>query len=571
MRDVGRYRILGRIASGGMAEVYRAEALGAEGVRKEVALKVVRADHLGSPGMVARFVREARLAVRLSHANVVQVFEFGEADGRHFLAMELVRGHSLARVAERARELGLRFGAARAVFVAAEVADGLAYAHQPGPAGEPGLVHRDVSPQNILVSWEGEVKLADFGIARAERGGLTAPGTLEGKLAWVAPEQARGEAVDGRADLFSLGVVLWELLTGARLFARDSEAATLEALLRGPPPSPPSAWNEAIPGDLDALVLRCLERDPARRPPGARAVAEELRAILARLAPAPREWELRTFMRRLWPEGDAGDPPPAPPTVRRTPLAAEPQAPVAAERETEATRVLGAGRRAADGTPAVALFLAALAAAGVAVGAMGWRFAGDAAASPAATEGPAAGRHAEAGEARSRGEGGGARSPAEGAEAGAGAFFAGKGPSTAHATAPAAPPRAPGAPGTGAPGPGTEGGTDRAPGSPLTSAPAARLAAESAAPLAVEPPPSVPILGARLPAATTGEGVLSVNVSPWGSLEVDGRPVGDTPREVRLAAGPHRVRVVHPRLGSAEATVRIVAGRRTGWYPRLVR
>ena len=198
--------------------------------------------------------------------------------------------------------------------VGLEVARGLDHAHRLAVEGRAvGLVHRDVSPSNILLSREGEVKLADFGIARAEQGDLTVPGTLEGKLAWVAPEQARGEPVDGRADLFSLGVVLWELLTGARPFARETEAATLEALLRGPVPSPPSGWNEGIPPALDALVLACLEREAGRRPASAREVADRLRALLPRMAAAPQDWELRPFMRRLWPEGEVrAAPPPAP-------------------------------------------------------------------------------------------------------------------------------------------------------------------------------------------------------------------------------------------------------------------
>ena len=160
---------------------------------------------------------------RLHHANVVQVFELVESEGRFGLVMELVRGRDLGRVLERCRELGIRLGLVRAVQVGVEVAKALAYAHRLTVDGQPvGLVHRDVSPHNILVSYEGEVKLADFGIARAaSRLDLTDPGTVKGKLAYMAPEQARGEPLDGRADVFALGVVLWELCAGpAALRAR---------------------------------------------------------------------------------------------------------------------------------------------------------------------------------------------------------------------------------------------------------------------------------------------------------------------------------------------------------------
>jgi serine/threonine-protein kinase len=185
VRTFGKYRLLEPIASGGMADVWRAEWTLAEGVVKEVALKLVRGEHAARSDFVQMFIEEARLASRLGHANVVQVLDFDQVDGRYYIAMELVRGHHLGRVVERARELGVRLGVPRAVHVGAEIARALAYAHRLADRGRPlELVHRDVSPHNVLVSFEGEVKLADFGIARAMgQAGLTAPGTLKGKLA----------------------------------------------------------------------------------------------------------------------------------------------------------------------------------------------------------------------------------------------------------------------------------------------------------------------------------------------------------------------------------------------------
>ena len=308
-RTLGRYRLIEPIATGGMAEVWRAEAPGPEGFVKEVALKVVRGDHGADGELVRMFIREARLASRLTHANVVQVFDFDQADGRHYLAMELVRGRTLREVLDRARARGLRLGLGRAVEVGLAVARALSYAHRLEEGGRPlGLVHRDVSPQNVLVSFEGEVKLADFGIARALGAEETVPGTLKGKLAYMAPEQARGEPVDARADLFALGAVLWELCAGRRLFAREGDAATLGALLSGEPVSPPSSWNEAVPPELDALVLSALARDPALRTPTAEALATGLAQVRTRLAADGADLDLRGFMARLWPEGDAERP-----------------------------------------------------------------------------------------------------------------------------------------------------------------------------------------------------------------------------------------------------------------------
>jgi len=326
VRQIGKYRLLEPIASGGMAEVFRAEVPGAAGFVKQVALKLIRGDHDASSQFVRMFIQEARLASRLAHANIVHVFDFDQFEGRYYIAMEFVHGHTLRQVVDRCREAGLRFGLARSVHVGAEIARALAYAHRlPDEGGAVGIVHRDVSPQNVLVSFEGEVKLTDFGIARAlGASGLTDPGTVKGKLAYMAPEQGRGERVDARADVFSLGVVLWELCAGRRLFSRDSDAATLAALLGQDPISPPSEWNEDVPPELDAAILAAVERDPARRTRSAEDLATALGGVLLRLARSPEDYDLRVLMRRLWPDGASRlASPPAEPTAVR-PAGADP-------------------------------------------------------------------------------------------------------------------------------------------------------------------------------------------------------------------------------------------------------
>ena len=260
-----------------MAEVWRAEVAGPAGFVKQVAVKLVRSDRGDDDEMVRMFLQEARLAGSLHHANVVHVFDLDFIEGRYAIAMELVHGRTLREVLDRCREQNVRFGLSRAVNVAAQVARALAYAHRPiAEGGVAGLVHRDVSPHNVLVSFEGEVKLTDFGIARVPgTGSLTGPGMLKGKLGYMAPEQASEGPVDARADLFALGVVLWETCTGQRLFARDNEVATLRALTGSDPSFLPRSgtraslrrWTRSCSGSWSG-IRPCGSPPPTRSRPG---------------------------------------------------------------------------------------------------------------------------------------------------------------------------------------------------------------------------------------------------------------------------------------------------------------
>ena len=498
MRQLGKYRLIAPIASGGMAEVWLAEVTGPAGFVKRVAVKLVRADRGDDPEMVRMFIREANLASRLHHGNIVHVFAFDRIEERYVIAMELVHGKSLRAVLDRCRETGSRLGLPRSVHVAAEVARALAYAHRPvEDGGVAGIVHRDVSPHNVLISFEGEVKLADFGIARTgDAAGLTNPGTMKGKAGYMPPEQWRGGPVDGRVDVFALGVVLWEMCAGRPLFARDSEPATLKAVEEAPV-SPPSEWNEEVPPELDGLVLAALERDVERRTSSAAEMARGLAEIRLRLARTPDDQDLRPLMHRLWP-------------LEEMRLPASPADPGAADRSAGAParrRVLAA----AAGVAAVALAAAAP---------WWWRWRAPPAVPAAGEQRPVDG-------------------PSPRAEEGRGS------PVAAPSPAPTAPA------GSGSPPP---------PPAPRRRASAAVVLAESDR-----------LGGLPLPDPGSGEGILFVNTVPWAEVAVDGRTAGDTPREMRLAAGNHRLRLSHPTLGSVDRTVVVRAGERVRVEPALER
>jgi serine/threonine protein kinase len=277
MVRLGRYQIVERIATGGMAEVYLAVHGELAGFRTPVVLKKVLPHLANNPQFIDMFLDEARIASMLDHPNVVRIYEVGRSGSEYFLAMELVQGKSLSAVLRRAHEGECRLDARLAAFIVAQAAAGLHHAHNlTDPLGNPlGLVHRDVSPQNILISFEGSVKVIDFGIARAlGRITETQTGGMKGKFGYMSPEQARGEDVDLRTDIFALGVVLWESITGKRLFQRENDLATMRALVYEPIPRPSSVAD--VPPELEAIVMRALARNPKLRFGNARDLAGAL-------------------------------------------------------------------------------------------------------------------------------------------------------------------------------------------------------------------------------------------------------------------------------------------------------
>ncbi len=299
--EVGRYVIKRKLAEGGMAEIFLASAVGPEGFSKDVVIKVVRSFLAKDSQFVQMFIAEARLVSRLNHANVVQIFDFGKHGESFYLAMEYVRGASLWELRKRCRDQGVPFPPTLAAEIGAQVARGLNYAHALTENGQRiGVVHRDVTPHNVLLSFDGAVKLTDFGIAKATTT-QTAPGMLKGKFAYMAPEQARGEKVDSRTDLFALGIVLWELLTGGRLFAGDSDLAVLRAVQESLI-APPNRLNPDVPVELSDVVMKALARAPEERFQSGFEMEKALANYVLRNAKSVDDSSVSIFLQQLFRE-----------------------------------------------------------------------------------------------------------------------------------------------------------------------------------------------------------------------------------------------------------------------------
>ncbi len=276
---LGKYDLLALLALGGTAEIYLARIDGMAGFEKFVVVKCLH-DHLAEDrDFVTMFLDEARLGAQLDHSNIVQTLALGEHDDRYYLVMEYIAGLSLALVGRRAHERvrGGKLPVPIILNVAAQACGGQHYAHERTDGGRPlKLVHRDVSPQNLVITFEGIVKVVDFGIAKAEyRETQTRSGTVKGKFAYMSPEQCQAKDVDRRTDVFALGTIVWELLTGRRLFKRDSTYETYQAVVECRVP-PPSSINHELDPSVDALVMRAMSKDPDARYPSAEAFGEAI-------------------------------------------------------------------------------------------------------------------------------------------------------------------------------------------------------------------------------------------------------------------------------------------------------
>lgn len=264
----GKYILLEKIATGGMAEIYLARATGAENVSKFFAIKRILPQFSQNYEFVQMFKEEAKIAIQLSHANIVPIFEFGEENGQFYLAMEFVEGRNLRQVLTYAKKREESLDIPMCAYIIKEAARGLSNAHNSvdGTTGAPlNITHRDISPQNIMLSFEGEVKIVDFGIAKAEsKIESTRAGTLKGKFGYMSPEQAEGQDVDFRTDIFSLGIVLWELLAKDRLFVSNNEMNTLKKIRDCQIPSLRKI-DSNIPAELERITNKALTRDRTLR------------------------------------------------------------------------------------------------------------------------------------------------------------------------------------------------------------------------------------------------------------------------------------------------------------------
>ncbi|QRK05373.1 protein kinase [Archangium violaceum] len=278
----GKYLLLERINVGGMAEVFTAKAFGVEGFERILAIKKILPTMAEDDEFITMFIDEARISVQLNHANIVHIHELGKHEDTYFIAMEYVSGRDLRTLLERYRRRKEIMPTAQAVFVASKICEGLDYAHRKKDARgqDLNIIHRDISPQNILISYEGEVKLIDFGIAKAaNRSQKTQAGILKGKFGYMSPEQVRGLPIDRRSDIFAVGVILYEMLTGERLFVGESDFSTLEKVRNADVPTP-RQFNPNVPVGLEKVMLKALARDAEERYQWASDLQEDLMRFL---------------------------------------------------------------------------------------------------------------------------------------------------------------------------------------------------------------------------------------------------------------------------------------------------
>ena len=305
----GKYYLLDRINVGGMAEVFKAKAYGVEGFEKLVAIKRILPNIAEDEEFITMFIDEAKIAVQLNHANIAQIFDLGKIEDTYFIALEYVYGRDLRAIFERLRKRGEIMPIPAACYIITQVCEGLDYAHRKKDSmgRDLNIVHRDVSPQNILVAYEGDVKVIDFGIAKAaNKASKTQAGILKGKFGYMSPEQVRGLPLDRRSDIFSLGIIFYEILTGERLFIGESDFSTLEKV-RNVEIMPPTAYNRNIPESLEKIILKALAKDADDRYQYASEMAEDVQRFMISQGILFTRKDLGNFMKTLFAEDIARD------------------------------------------------------------------------------------------------------------------------------------------------------------------------------------------------------------------------------------------------------------------------
>lgn len=300
-REFGPYTLHELIARGGMAEVYRATMPGIGGFEKPVAIKMILPHLAENEDFITMLIDEARIIVSVSHANIAQVYDLGRIEDNYYIAMEFIHGIDLAGLLKSLDEADVRIPIEHAVYVASCVCAGLHVAHSKvDEDGRPSnIVHRDVSPHNVLLSYAGEVKIIDFGVAKARnKEAHTKAGVIKGKLLYMAPEQAMAEGLDGRADLFAAGLILYRMLTGIVPFDGDNEFQIYNNLI-SKEVTPPKVLNPAVPDELNRIVMKMLERDPDRRFQDGYAVKSELERVLHQIAPGYTNSRLSRYIEKV--------------------------------------------------------------------------------------------------------------------------------------------------------------------------------------------------------------------------------------------------------------------------------
>jgi serine/threonine protein kinase len=298
----GEYKILKKIATGGMAEVFLAKRIGMKGFEKLLAIKRIHPQFSENEEFIAMFIDEAKLAARLNHRNIVQIYDFGSQQDSYYIAMEYIFGKDLRSIMKKSKARGEHLPLAQCAYIITEAAKGLEYAHTlKDHFGKPlQIIHRDISPQNILLSYEGEVMLADFGIAKAaSKSTETRAGVLKGKILYMSPEQAWGKTIDRRSDLYSLGVVLYEMATNRKIFDADSEFSMLEKVRNAEVEFPPDIF-ENLPKNFLHIIKKALEKNPQNRYQSAHEMRVDLENYLLTTQERLNEKIIADYLKRLF-------------------------------------------------------------------------------------------------------------------------------------------------------------------------------------------------------------------------------------------------------------------------------
>ncbi len=333
----GNYILIEKLGTGGMAEIYKAKMEGVEGFQKLVAIKRILPQFSHNKDFTTMFIDEAKVAAQLSHRNIIHIYDLGKIENSYFIAMEYMEGTDLRKIMHSAKEKGEKIPIPIALFIASQVASALDYAHnKKDHNGKPlNIVHRDVSPQNILISKDGEIKICDFGIAKAaSKASHTRAGSLKGKLQYMSPEQAWGRQIDYKSDIFSLGVVLYEMLTGKHLFEGDSELSILEKV-RHPKVEPLSKFIKDCPVELEKLLEKALKENPDERYSEANLMKKDIEEILSRYEPKVSEKTISDYLLYLEGKKDRFIEYKYKPVIEEKPKEIEPPKPKVIEKKSE--------------------------------------------------------------------------------------------------------------------------------------------------------------------------------------------------------------------------------------------